>query len=157
MAGEIAAKLEAMGIELPGPQTPIGVYRPARISRGWLYVSGQGTRWDGKVNFVGKVGREYTVAEGQQAARLCGLNILAAASGVLGGDLDRIAQVVKLLGFVNCTPDFKEQPKVINGCSELLAELFGPERGIGARSAIGAPALPGDIAVEIEAIFELKD
>lgn len=155
MAGRIAERLRELGIALPAPQTPMGVYRPGRVSGGHLYVSGQGTRWDGETHYVGKVGRDFGIEEGARAARICGLNILAAANGALGGDLDRIAQVVKLLGFVNCTPEFGDQPKVINGCSELLVEVFGAEAGVGARSAIGAPALPGGIAVEIEAIFEL--
>ena len=143
-------KLRALGLELPTPPTPLARYVPAKRVGNLLYVSGHGTD-----HYVGKVGRELTVEDGYAAARVTMLSLLATVKATLG-DLGRVRGVVKLLGMVNCTDDFGATPAVINGASDLLVELWG-EDGQHARSAVGMAALPGGIAVEIEAIFELAD
>lgn len=145
--------LKDMGLALPAPSRPVANYVGAVRSGNLLFVSGHGPYNDGKVRMAGKVGRELTVEEGYQAARNAGLNCLATVKAVTG-NLDKVRQVVKLLGMVHCTEDFKEQPKVINGCSDLLVELFG-EIGKHARSAVGMPALPNGIPIEIEMILEV--
>lgn len=118
-------------------------------------MAGQVTIWNGERRFVGKLGREFGVEEGQQAARLCALNLIAQLRHALDGDLDRLVRVVRLGGFVNSTPDFVEQPKVVNGASDLFVEVFG-EAGKHARTAVGTNALPFDVAVEVEAVFEVR-
>jgi enamine deaminase RidA (YjgF/YER057c/UK114 family) len=146
-------KLKDLGIILPAPPQPIANYvRAVRVGN-FLFVSGHGPYNDGKIKLAGKVGRELTVEEGYQVARNVGLNCLATVRAAVG-DLDRVKQVVKLLGMVNCTEDFKDQPKVINGCSDLLVEVFG-EIGKHARSAVGMQALPNGIPVEIEMILDI--
>lgn len=147
--------MKKLGIELPEPPPRGGLYRPVRQVGPMLYVSGQGPTERGKPLFTGKLGREVSVETGQAAAGRCVLNALAVLQAHLG-DLDRIAGVVKVLGFVASAPGFNDQPLVINGCSQLLIDLFG-DPGWHARSAIGTNELPGDIPVEIEFIFELKE
>ena len=148
-------KLEDLGITLPTPPQPIANYvRAVRVGN-FLFVSGHGPYNDGKIKMAGKVGRELTVEEGYQVARNVGLNCLAAVKAAVGY-LDKVKQVVKLLGMVNCTEDFKDQPKVINGCSDLLVEVFG-EIGKHARSAVGMQALPNGIPVEIEMILDVVE
>ena len=138
---------------LPTPPQPMGNYvRAVQVGK-LLFVSGHGPYNDGKIKMAGKVGRELTIEEGYQVARSVGLNCLATIKGELGS-LDKVKRVVKLLGMVNCTEDFKDQPKVINGCSDLLVEVFG-ELGKHARSAVGVQALPNGIPVEIEMILEV--
>jgi enamine deaminase RidA (YjgF/YER057c/UK114 family) len=146
-------KLKTLGLELPAPSPRGGLYAPVRQAGTMLYVSGQGPTEGGKPLFTGKLGREISIEQGQAAARRCVLNGLAALHEYLG-DLDKIAGVVKVLGFVASAPGFNSQPMVINGGSQLLIDLFG-EKGWHARSAIGTNELPGDIPVEIEFIFEL--
>jgi enamine deaminase RidA (YjgF/YER057c/UK114 family) len=119
------------------------------------YVSGQVTRNQGKIEFVGKLGREYGVDEGQKAARLCAANVLAQLKEACGGDLDRVVRCVRVTGYVNCTPEFVQHPKVINGASDFFVEVFG-ENGKHARSAIGVSSLPGGAACEVEAIFQIS-
>ena len=146
-------KLKELGITLPVPPQPIANYvRAVRVGN-FLFVSGHGPNNDGKTKLAGKVGRELTVEEGYQAARNVGLNCLATVKAAVG-DLDKVKQVVKLLGMVHCTEDFKDQPKVINGCSDLLVEVFG-ESGKHARSAVGMQALPNGIPGEIEMILDI--
>lgn len=141
-------------LELPPAPRPVAVYRPLVVAQGLAYVSGHGpVRTDGTL-IVGRVGADLNLAAGHAAARQVGLAILATLRAQLGS-LDRVKRVVKVLGMVNSAPDFLEHPKVINGCSELFAQVFGEADGIGARSAVGMGPLPGNIAVEIEAIFEL--
>lgn len=141
-------------LELPPAPRPVAVYRPLVVAQGLAYVSGHGpVRTDGTL-IVGRVGTDLDLAAGHAAARQVGLAILATLRAQLGS-LDRVKRVVKVLGMVNSAPDFLEHPKVINGCSELFAQVFGEADGIGARSAVGMGPLPGNIAVEIEAIFEL--
>jgi len=141
-------------LTLPPAPRPVAVYRPVVVVQGLAYVSGHGPlRPDGTL-ITGRVGAELNLAEGQAAARQVGLAILATLRAQFGS-LDRVKRVIKMLGMVNSAPDFYEHPKVINGCSELFAAVFGEEHGIGARSAVGMGPLPGNIAVEIEVIFEL--
>lgn len=149
-------RIVELGIELPTkPIAPIAAFVNARQVGNLLYISGQGPiNADGSM-FSGKVGVDYDVAQAKEHARLVGLNILAAVRDHCG-TLDKVAAVVKLLGMVNAGPDFTEHPQVINGCSELLHEVFG-EAGIHARSAVGMGSLPSNITVEIEAIFALND
>jgi enamine deaminase RidA (YjgF/YER057c/UK114 family) len=132
----------------------MGVYRPCVISGGFAFVSGHGPLKADKSLITGRIGRELDVQAGKAAARQTGLAILATLQASLGS-LNRVKRVVKILGLVNSTPEFTDHPAVINGCSELFAEVFGKEVGVGARSAVGAGSLPGNIAVEIEAIFEI--
>jgi enamine deaminase RidA (YjgF/YER057c/UK114 family) len=146
-------KLKDLGITLPTPPQPIANYVRAVRAGNFLFVSGHGPYNDGKIKMAGKVGRELTVEEGYQVARNVGLNCLATVKAAVG-DLDKVKQVVKLLGMVNCTEDFKDQPKVINGCSDLLVDVFG-EIGKHARSAVGMQALPNGIPVEIEMILDV--
>ncbi len=157
MAGRIDARLKELGIELPEPQAPrVAKIENTMIAGGFLFVSGQVTQWNGERRFVGKVGREFDLAQGQQAARLSALNVLAQAKKGLGGDLDRIARVVKLTGYVNAMPDFTDISAVVNGASELMVELFG-DAGRHARTAIGAAVMPFDVAIEVEGMFLLRD
>ena len=148
------ARLAELQLELPPAPKPVAVYKPLVVVGTMAYVSGHGPLKPDKSLITGRVGADLDLAAGHRAARQVGLAILATLRAELGS-LDRVQGVVKLLGMVNCTPDFADHPKVINGCSELFAEVFGPERGIGARSAVGVGSLPGNIAVEIEAIFEI--
>lgn len=147
-------KLHELNLELPPAPKPVGVYKPIVIVGNLAYVSGHGPLKPDQSLITGRVGADVDLAGGKLAARQVGLAILATLRSELGS-LDRVKRVVKVLGMVNCTPDFLDHPKVINGCSELFAEVFGAENGIGARSAVGMGSLPGNIAVEIEAIFEL--
>jgi enamine deaminase RidA (YjgF/YER057c/UK114 family) len=149
------ARVTELALKLPAPPKPVGVYRPLLVVGDLAYVSGHGPLLSDGSLIVGRVGLDLNLAEGKAAARQTGLAILASLRSVLGS-LDRVERVVKVLGMVNCTPDFREHPQVINGCSELFAEVWGPENGIGARSAVGMGSLPSNIAVEVEAIFTLK-
>lgn len=147
-------RFKAFMLELPKAPKPVAVYRPVVVAQGLAYVSGHGPlRTDGTL-IQGRVGADLDLGEGAAAARQVGLAILATLREQFGS-LDRVRRVVKILGMVNSAPEFYEHPKVINGCSELFAQVFGEEDGIGARSAVGMGPLPGNIAVEIEAIFEL--
>ena len=148
------ARLQELGIELPPVPPAVGNYVGAVAVGDILFVAGHGPFQDGRPQLIGKLGREFGVEEGQQAARLVALNMLATVRETVGS-LDRVKRVVKLLCLVNSMPEFGDQPKVANGASDLLVELFGEERGKHARSAIGMSALPFGIAVEIEGIFEL--
>ena len=154
MAGTIDARLKELGLTLPDAPAPAANYVPFVRSGNLIFVSGQISQGEGGL-IKGKLGADMDVPAGAEAARRCGLSLIAQAKAALGGDLDRIARVVKLTGFVNSTPDFTDQPKVVNGCSDLMVEVFG-EAGRHARAAVSAPALPLGVAVEIEAIFEVK-
>jgi enamine deaminase RidA (YjgF/YER057c/UK114 family) len=148
------AELTALQLELPPAPKPMGVYKPVVVVGQLVYVSGHGPLRSDKTLIVGRVGQDLDGEAAKAAARQTGLAILASLREHFGS-LDRIKRVIKMLGMVNCTPDFHSHPAVINGCSELFAQVFGQENGVGARSAIGVGALPGNIAVEIEVIFEL--
>ena len=156
MAGRIEARMKELGIVLPEAAPP----RVAKIEGyvRWgdlLFVSGAVPKWNGEVRFVGKVGREFALAEAQQAARLSALNLIAQAKLALDGDLDRIQRIVKLTGFVNAIPTFTEIPQVVNGASELFLDLFG-EAGRHARTAVGVAVMPFDVAIEVEGIFAVR-
>jgi enamine deaminase RidA (YjgF/YER057c/UK114 family) len=147
-------RLQHLGLELPAVTAPLANYVPFRIAGQMLYVSGQGPRLPDGSYTIGRLGRDATVEEGYAAARLTGLHLLAVAKQALG-ELSRVEAVIKLLGMVNAEPDFGDQPKVINGCSDLLVEVFG-EAGRHARSAVGMGSLPNRMSVEIEAIFLIR-
>lgn len=145
---------EALGLVLPPAPKPAGVYKPCLVVGRHVYVSGHGPLLPDGTLMRGRVGRDLDLDGGKHAARQVGLAILATLTANLGS-LDRIGRVVKVLGMVNCTPEFEAHPKVINGCSELFAAVWGADLGIGVRSAVGMGSLPDDIPVEIEAMFEL--
>ena len=149
-------RLRKLGIELPPPPKPVAVYVPAVRSGNTLYASGHGPRKPDGKSITGKVGADLTLEQGYAAARQVGLNVLSSVRATLGS-LDQVVRLVKVLGMVNCTPDFTKQPQVINGFSELMVEVFGEKNGKGARSAVGMGSLPSNIAVEIEAIFEVRE
>lgn len=152
---KIDQRLAELGIELPDLPAPMANYVPSVRTGNLLFLSGQGPRVGAKEFKHGKVGADVSEQEGYQDARLVGIQLLAAAKHALDGDLSRVKRVVKLLGMVNGTPDFEKQPQVINGCSDLLVEVFG-DAGRHARSAVGMGSLPNNITVEIEAIFEVE-
>ena len=148
-------KLQDLQLELPPAPKPAGVYKPMLIADKMCYVSGHGpVKSDGTL-ISGRVGSEVDQQAGYDAARQTGLAILATLRANLGS-LDRVKRVIKVLGMVNCTPEFGQQPAVINGCSELFAQVFGEDNGVGTRSAVGMGSLPGNITVEVEAIFEIE-
>ena len=151
---DIYKRLDALKITLPPPPPLAGIYQPVKQVGNLLYVSGQGPTENGVPLVTGKVGRERTTKDGQHAARLCALNALSILHHYLG-DLNKIKSIVKLLVFVASAEGFDRQPEVANGASQLLLDIFGQERGVGARSAIGTNELPGGITVEIEFIFEV--
>lgn len=155
MSGRIRARLHELGIALPTPRQPIANYVPVKRSGSLLFVAGQVPFIDGQYPYTGKLGDAISVANGQKAARLCAINVLAQLDAALGGDLERIRSCVRVGGFVNATPDFAEHPKVVNGASDLIVEIFG-EPGRHARSAVGCGSLPNNVAVEVEAIFEAE-
>lgn len=148
------ARFLELKLELPPAPKPVAVYKPLVVVDRMAYVSGHGPLRPDKTLITGRVGSDLTLDQGKAAARQVGLAILATLRAQFGS-LDKVKRVVKMLGMVNSAPDFLEHPKVINGCSELFAEIWGPENGIGTRSAVGMGPLPGNIAVEIEVIFEL--
>ncbi|MDH3737993.1 MAG: RidA family protein [Alphaproteobacteria bacterium] len=155
MAGTIDKRLNELGIELPPANAPAGNYVPFVRTGNLLFISGQIPMVDGKPGFIGTLGAALTVDDGAAAARACGLSILAQVREALDGDLDRVVRCVKLSGFVASTPDFGDQPKVVNGASDLMVDVFG-EAGRHARAAVGMASLPLGVAVEVEAIFEVS-
>ncbi|MGI9474375.1 MAG: RidA family protein [Rubripirellula sp.] len=148
------ARLKELGIELPPAPKPMGVYKPVVVCNGMAYLSGHGPLLPRGKLITGRLGLDLDVEAGFEAAQVTGMGILATLQGHLGS-LDKVKRLVKLLGLVRCTDSFDQQPAVINGCSELLRDVFGEDIGVAARSALGTNALPGGIAVEIEAIFEV--
>jgi enamine deaminase RidA (YjgF/YER057c/UK114 family) len=151
----IEARIEQLGLKLPAPGAPKGSYKNVVQTGNYLFLAGHLPQpAGGGALITGKVGADLTTQQGQDAAKIVGLNIISSLKDYLG-DLDRVVRIVKLVGFVNCVDGFKEQPMVINGCSNLLGEVFG-EKGTHARSAVGTNALPLGVAVEIEAIVEIK-
>jgi enamine deaminase RidA (YjgF/YER057c/UK114 family) len=152
MTGRIDARLTELNISLPAASAPAANYVPVVIAGNLAFVSGQVPVLQGEFKYLGKVGVELTIEQGQQAARLCALNIIAQLKLALGGDLDRVRRCVKVGGFVNCESGFGDQPKVINGASDLFVQVLG-EIGRHARCAIGAPSLPLNCAVEVDAVF----
>jgi enamine deaminase RidA (YjgF/YER057c/UK114 family) len=152
MTGVIDGRLSELKIALPAPPAVAGAYVPFVIAGDLVFISGQLPLLDGVLRYPGRLGETLTTEEGAAAARLCALNLLAQLRAACDGDLDRVGGVVRLGGFVACTPEFSQQPQVLNGASELMAAVFG-EAGRHARFAVGAPALPLGAAVEVEGIF----
>jgi enamine deaminase RidA (YjgF/YER057c/UK114 family) len=150
----IDQRLAELGITLPQPAAPVAAYVPVVVAGGFAHVSGQVSSKDGQM-ITGKLGEGMEIEAGQDAARACGLMVLAQLKAALGS-LDRVEKIVKLGVFVNCTPDFTDQPKVGNGASELMQDVFG-EAGRHARAAVGAPSLPLGVAVEVDAIVKVRD
>lgn len=148
------ARLQEFKLELPPAPKPAGVYKPTVIVGNLCYVSGHGPLKPDGTLMTGRVGSDVDQQAGYAAARQTGLAILATLRASLGS-LDRVQRVIKVLGMVNATPDFTQHPAVINGCSELFSQVFGADHGVGTRSAVGMGSLPGNITVEIEAIFEI--
>ncbi len=154
MASSAEARVKELKLQFPSPPKPVAKYKTAVLAGNMLYVSGHGPlKPDGKM-IAGKVGTDLNLEQAKEAARVVGLAILSTVRNTLGS-LDKVKRLVKTLGMVNAKPDFTEQPLVINGFSELLAEIFGDDAGVGARSAVGMGSLPGNIPVEIECIFEV--
>ena len=152
---QVEDKLKQMGLSLPEPPPPGGNYIPAVRTGNLVFLSGVTPRRPDGTPFAGKLGKDLTVEEGYQAAQICALNLLANLKKAIG-DLDKVTHVVKLLGMVNSDPDFTQPPAVVNGCSDLLVEVFG-DKGRHARSAVGLATLPGGVAVEIEMIAEVSE
>lgn len=147
-------RFEQLGLSLPPAPLPLGVYKPCLLDGKYLYVSGHGPVRDDKSLITGRVGKELNMDEGKAAARQVALTILSTIKKNIGS-FDKIKRVIKILGMVNCNPEFEKHPYIINGCSELFAAVWGEEKGIGVRSAVGMGSLPDNIPVEIEALFEL--
>jgi enamine deaminase RidA (YjgF/YER057c/UK114 family) len=154
MVTRIDDRLRTLKIELPQPSKPGANYVPFVRTGDLVFLTGQLSQWNGERRFVGKLGREFGIAEGQQAARLCALNLIAHLRDALEGDLDRVVRCVRVAGFVNSAPTFLSHSQVINGASDLFVEVF-QEAGRHSRMAVGVSALPYDVAVEVEAVFEV--
>ena len=148
-------RFQALGLTLPPPPRPIGNYVPYRIGGGLLFLSGVGPRHPDGSSTTGKIGASVSVEQGYAAAKLCGLNLLTNMIAALGS-LDRVDTILKVLGMVNAVPDFRQHPKVIDGCTDLFVAVFG-DNGRPARSAVGMGSLPGDISVEVEAVVLIRD
>lgn len=154
MPDTIAARIKTLGIELPEPSKPGGSYVPYHFSGNLLFLTGQLCHWNGEKLFVGKLGTDFDVEDGQKAARVCGLNLISQLNVALEGQLDRISKTIRLAGYINSTPEFDGQSQVMNGASDLFVEIFG-EKGRHTRLAVGVSALPYNVAVEVEGIFEV--
>jgi enamine deaminase RidA (YjgF/YER057c/UK114 family) len=148
------ARIDELKLQLPPAPKPVGVYFPLVQAGNIAYVSGHGPNLPDGATICGRVGDDLTEEQGKHAARQVGLTVLATLKAQLGS-LDRVNRILKVLGMVNAAPDFQRHPQVINGFSELMVEVFGTDKGLGARSAVGAVSLPGNIAVEVDAIFEV--
>lgn len=144
----------SLNLVLPPAPTPLGVYKPCLIDGKYLYISGHGPVREDKSLIIGRIGDDISQEDGKLAAQQVGLTILSTIKTHIGS-LDKVKRVIKVLGMVNCTPDFAKHPYIINGCSELFAKVWGVDNGIGVRSAVGMGSLPDNIPVEVEAIFEL--
>lgn len=147
-------RFEQLKLNLPPAPAPLGVYKPCLVDGKYLYLSGHGPVQDDKSLIIGRIGSDMTPEEGKLAALQVGLTMLSTIKTNIGS-LSKVKRVIKVLGMVNCTPEFEKHPFIINGCSELFAEVWGEENGIGVRSAVGFGSLPDNIPVEIEALFEL--
>ena len=155
MPSRIDRRLAELEFELPQASTPGANYVPYARSGNLVFMTGQLSQWNGERRFIGKLGREWRVEDGKQAARLCALNLVAHLKNALDGDLDRMTRCLRIAGYVNSMPDFTGQSQVINGASDLFIEVFG-EAGRHTRMAVGVSALPYDVAVEVEAVFEAR-
>lgn len=154
MTSKIDARLEELNIALPTPPAPVASYVPYVITGNLVFVSGQVTLGEGGLKYVGIVGKDLTLEDGQAAARLCAINVIAQLKAACGGDLDRVERCVKLGVFVNAIGGFAQHPEVANGASDLIVQVFG-DAGKHARAAVGAGSLPRNVAVEVEAVFEI--
>ena len=154
MSGKIEARLKELGLDIPTPAAPAANYVPFVVSGRHVFLAGQITLWNGELKHVGKLGAELGIKEGQEAARICALNLIAQAKAACDGDLDRMVRWVKIGGYVNSAPDFTDQPKVMNGASDLLVSIFG-DKGRHTRSSVGVAALPFNVAVEVDGVFEI--
>jgi len=154
MAGKIETRLKELDITLPSPPAPVASYVPYVVSGNLVFISGQVTLAADGLKYVGTVGKDMTIDDGKAAARLCAVNVLAQLNAACGGDLERVTRCVKLTVFVNAVPGFTQHPEIANGASDLIVEVFG-EVGKHARAAVGAGALPRNVACEVEAIFEI--
>ena len=154
MTGKIEARLKELGLDIPTPAAPAANYVPYVVSGRQVFLAGQITLWNGELKHVGKLGAGLELKDGQAAARICALNLIAQAKAACGGDLDRLVRWIKINGYVNSDTFFTDQPKVMNGASDLLVEVFG-ERGRHARAAVGVASLPFGVAVEIDGVFEI--
>lgn len=154
MTGRIETRLKDLGIELPAPPAPVASYVPTVKSGNLVFVSGQIPATADGLKYVGIVGQDIPVEDGKAAARLCAINLLAQAKAACDGDLDRVTRCVRLAVFVNAVPGFTQHPEVANGASDLMVEVFG-DAGKHARAAVGAGSLPRNVAVEVEAVFEI--
>jgi enamine deaminase RidA (YjgF/YER057c/UK114 family) len=155
MAGKIETRLAELGIVLPPAAAAAGNYVPFVVSGNTVFLAGQLPFKDGKLATLGRLGDTVSIEDGYQAARLCAINIIAQIKAAAGGDLDRVTRIIRLGGFVAGTAEFTDQPKVVNGASDLIVEVFG-DIGRHARTAVGAPSLPLNVPVEIDAIVELS-
>jgi enamine deaminase RidA (YjgF/YER057c/UK114 family) len=155
MPSRVDDRLRELGIELPEPSKPGANYVPSVRTGNLIFLTGQLSQWNGERRFIGKLGREFGVEEGRQAARLCALNLVAQLRAALDGDLDRVVRCVRLAGYVNSTPNFVAQSQVINGASDLFVDIF-EDAGRHTRMAVGVSALPYDVAVEVEGVFEVR-
>ncbi|MGB0935421.1 MAG: RidA family protein [Alphaproteobacteria bacterium] len=151
----LEAKIIDLGFELPQPAPPAANYVPYVVQDNLVYISGQLPMWNGDLKYLGKLGESVSLEDGQAAARLCALNIISQLNQAIDGDFSRIDRCVKLTGFVNSTPDFRDHPKVINGASDVMLQVFG-DQGLHARAAVGTSSLPLGVSVEVEAIFGIK-
>jgi enamine deaminase RidA (YjgF/YER057c/UK114 family) len=154
MTGRVDARLKELDITLPKATAPVANYVPFVVSGKLVFVSGQVTVGPNGLEYVGQVGKDFSVEQGQAAARLCALNVVAQLREACAGDLDRVKRCVKVTGFVNAVPAFGQHPEVVNGASDLFVQIFG-EVGKHARAAVGAGSLPRNVAVEVEAVFEI--
>jgi enamine deaminase RidA (YjgF/YER057c/UK114 family) len=154
MSGRVDTRLKELSITLPKAAPPVASYVPFVITGNLVYISGQVTMGPSGLEYVGQLGKEFSVEEGQAAARLCALNVIAQLQQACAGDLDRVRRCIKVTGFVNAVPGFAQHPEVINGASDTIVQVFG-DIGKHARAAVGAGSLPRNVAVEVEAIFEI--
>jgi enamine deaminase RidA (YjgF/YER057c/UK114 family) len=154
MTSKIETRLRELDISLPTPPAPVASYVPYVIVGNLVFISGQVTLSGGGLKYVGVVGKDLTLEDGQAAARLCAVNVVAQLKTACGGDLDRVKRCVKLAVFVNAIPGFAQHPEVANGASDLIVEIFG-EAGRHSRAAVGAGSLPRNVATEVEAVFEI--
>ena len=156
MSMDVDTRLAELGLTLPAAPSPAANYVPFTIAKGLIFIAGQAPVRDGKYAFTGRVGNEVTVEDAQAAARLCGLNILAQVKSAVAGDWSRLKGCVRICGYISSAPGFFEQPKVLDGCSDLMVQVLG-EAGRHSRSALGVAALRGNVPVAVDAIFELAD
>ncbi|HEX4964634.1 MAG TPA: RidA family protein [Thermoanaerobaculia bacterium] len=155
MQETVADRMARLKIELPEPSRPGAIYVPFVQTGNLVFITGQLSQWNGERRFIGKLGHEFDVAEGQQAARLCALNVLAQLQVAVNGDLERATRCVRIAGYVNSAPEFFGQSQVVNGASDLFMEVFG-DAGRHTRMAVGVAALPYNVAVEVEGVFEVR-